>query len=52
MPCGPVAALAELHADSLLDQLQATSTEDVLRMLEEEEEGLGAGALCEARRGA
>ena len=42
VPCGPVAALAELHADSLLHQLQATSTEDLLRMLDEEEELGGA----------
>lgn len=48
--CSAGGAFAELHADSLLDQLQATSTEDVLRMLEEEEGlRLGAGALCEAR---
>ena len=33
-----------LPADSLLWQLQATSTEDVLRMLDEEQ-GLGAGGL-------
>ena len=44
VPCGPMAALAELHADSLLHQLQATSTEDLLRMLDEEE-GLGGTQL-------
>jgi len=48
-PCSPGSAFVELHADSLLQQLQATSTEEVLRMLEEEEkcladDGLGAGA--------
>ena len=50
-PRSPGAAFAELHADSLLQQLHATSTEEVIRMLEEEEglgddgHGMGAGAL-------
>ena len=51
-PCSPGAAIAELHAESLLQQLQATSTEEVLRMLEQEEgygeDGLGAGPLGSA----
>lgn len=41
-PCSPGAAFAELHADALLQQLQATSADEVLRMLEEEEGSGGA----------
>lgn len=48
-PWSPGGALEELHADSLLQQLQATSTEEVLRMLDDDEglgeDGLGVGAL-------
>ena len=45
-PASGAAFFAELHADSLLQQLQATSTEEVLRMLEEEEaEALGENGL-------
>ena len=35
-PCSPGDAAAGLHTDALLQQLQATATEEVLRLLNEE----------------